>query len=470
MKELFFKCVLKSDVVLNAKSGTSGSSVTLDFIPGSCFLGIVAKELYPKVDPQVAMTLFHSGKVRFGDAQPSVDGKRAQKVPAAIYYPKGDKLTQSAYVLADVENHDAVTDSNGNRAQLKQAREGFYIFDGVEARHVKTAKSFAIKSAYDSEKRKSKDTSMFGYESLTQGLEMMFSVEIEDESLKEDICRALVGLRRVGRSKTAQYGLVEISRIDEPQKVDHAACCGEVNVYADSRLVFFDGNGQFTFRPTPEQLGLPSGEIDWSKSQIRTFQYAPWNTTRQAFDSDRCGIEKGSVFVVKYSDELPCDKYVGSYKNEGFGKVIYNPAFLESQPGKNGLVSVKFAEEKPHQEKTGQLAKVLDSALVSYLAEQKKRSEATSEVYEGVNKFVANNAGIYTSKITPSQWGTIRSIALASNSDAELEAAIEDYITHGVKADDWTLSRQEQLRAFMRANRSNLWEAIINLASQMAKK
>lgn len=65
---------------------------------------------------------------------------------------------------------------------------------------------------------------------------------------------------------------------------------------------------------------------------MRTFQYAPWNATRQCFDTDRCGIEKGSVLVVKCTGDTPTisPRYVGSYQNEGFGKVLYNPAFLEA--------------------------------------------------------------------------------------------------------------------------------------------
>lgn len=48
MTTLQFKCTLLSDVILNQKAATEGPNQTLDFIPGSNFLGIVASKLYPK--------------------------------------------------------------------------------------------------------------------------------------------------------------------------------------------------------------------------------------------------------------------------------------------------------------------------------------------------------------------------------------------------------------------------------------
>ena len=78
MKVLNFRCTLLSDVVLNQKSATEGTNVTLDFIPGNCFLGIVAGTLYNTLSkPEEKNLLFHSGKVRFGDAHPNLKIGRA---------------------------------------------------------------------------------------------------------------------------------------------------------------------------------------------------------------------------------------------------------------------------------------------------------------------------------------------------------------------------------------------------------
>ena len=77
MKEKYFTCKLISDVVLNASLATEGNMETLDYIPGSNFLGIVAAALYPKMEGKEdeVYDLFHSNRVSYGDAVISDDGQ-----------------------------------------------------------------------------------------------------------------------------------------------------------------------------------------------------------------------------------------------------------------------------------------------------------------------------------------------------------------------------------------------------------
>jgi hypothetical protein len=53
------------------------------------------------------------------------------------------------------------------------------------------------------------------------------------------IVEALKGIKRVGRSRTAQYGLVEITEFDYKEVESDVASDGYVTVYADSRLIFW---------------------------------------------------------------------------------------------------------------------------------------------------------------------------------------------------------------------------------------
>ena len=99
MKTLRFKCTLLSDVILNQKAASEGANNTLDFIPGSNFLGIVAAKYNDFGDN--AMEVFHSGKVRFGDAHPVCkghDGIRTLRVPASMYHPKLGKASEVCYI------------------------------------------------------------------------------------------------------------------------------------------------------------------------------------------------------------------------------------------------------------------------------------------------------------------------------------------------------------------------------------
>ena len=190
-KTLKFKCTLDSDLILSQTSSSEGNQKTLDFIPGNNFLGIVASQLYQEGSAD-SLDLFHSGKVRFGDAHPSIDGIRGLKVPASMYYPKLGSASEECYIH-HLTNHNS---KEIKAKQLKQCREGFYAFGETTGKPVNIQKNFTIKSAYDSQKRRGKDSQLFGYESLAKGLVMFFEVESElTDEQNQQIVDALIGKR-----------------------------------------------------------------------------------------------------------------------------------------------------------------------------------------------------------------------------------------------------------------------------------
>lgn len=506
MKTLQFKCTLLSDVILNQKAATEGNQDTLSFIPGNNFLGIVAKN-YALFSPEEQTEIFHSGKVRFGDAHPATKDAqtRSLHIPASLFYPKLKSLGEESYLYHFYHRSDDHKGKDGLPQQLKQSREGFYEFNTIdnEAIVVDITKSFALKSSYDRNLRRSKDSQMFGYEGLEKGSEYLFSVEIENENLAQTIEEGLVGIKHIGRSRTAQYGLVEISKTTFHEQTSLPATFPidndtYITVYADGRLIFLDETGTPTFRPTAAMLGL-DGEIAWEKSQVRTFQYAPWNGKRQTRDTDRIGFEKGSVFVVKLSQEplsssLP--SHIGCYQNEGFGKVIYGWDLLQ-KTGENGLTGLKIIKK----EKTIALQNVPLSGtpLLTFLGKKQKQADANAFIYKKVNEFVTQYKRLFTSKSFASQWGAIRTIAMQQNTVDSLLYELYDkkitkqrfstptdnrtkredskgYITHGIKSEDWGIKhRGDKLREFIVAMGDTQYgdlsqRALVNLASEMAKQ
>ncbi len=488
-----FKCTLLSDIILNQKAATEGNQETLDFIPGNNFLGIVAK-IYDEFSPEDQINIFHSGKVRFGDAHPICGNNRTLRIPASMYYPKLKRVNEECYIY-----HLYDREKEAKKKQLKQCRRGFYSFSNNQCEKVEVGKTFAIKSAYDREKRRSKDEQMFGYQSIDKGVEFYFEVDTDSNisnELRKKVNDALIGIKRVGRSRTAQYGLVEItSAIFENVQsttttiqIDGKKC---ITVYADSRLIFLNQYGIPTFMPTAMDLGLEDGAIWWEKSQIRTFQYAPWNFKRQARDADRCGIEKGSVFVIvidKLPDISDMPHYVGSYKSEGFGKVIINPDFLNASEANNGKATYRFIETtKAKTEKleyTESLSET-DSLLFTYLSSAKEEEEKESTVYKLVNEFVKDNLKYFLSESFASQWGTIRSISMQYpdkdklkenlfakepiQNDKQVDFA---YLTHGIAKDKWDeKGRRDKLKEFFDKLEPDMAQfALINLSAEMAKK
>lgn len=470
-KTLKFKCTLGSDLVLSQTSSSEGNQKTLDFIPGNNFLGIVAGQIYQD-GSATSLDLFHSGKVRFGDAHPSVDGIRGLKVPASMYYPKLGSASEECYIH-HLTNHQS---EEIKAKQLKQCREGFYSFGEKIGTPVAVQKNFTIKSAYDSEKRRSKDGQMFGYESLAKGLVMYFEVESElADELNQQIVDALIGRKHIGHSRSAEFGLVTIEQENyqeiESSKPDTAS--DYITVYADGRLIFLDENGNSTFQPSAKALGIEGGDIDWAKSQIRTFQYAPWNGKRHTYEADRCGIEKGSVFVVKMNGVSSPDKsqYVGCYKNEGFGKVIYNPIFLKGNPQEPGKALFTLGEEKLLKPSDSNTPKP-DSPLIDFLQNKKQAVNRNQTVYQIVQDEVTLLEPYFKKGKFASQWGSIRSLAMITSDSLQLITAIDTFLSHGVAKDKWEeQSRKERLDRFMEQYKNeDLQSIMINLASEMAKK
>lgn len=483
METLKLKCTLLSDVVLRDTPTTEGKAQTLTFIPGNNFLGVAARSLYDKEDERTHL-IFHSGSVRFGDAHPGIHDIRGVKVPAALFYPKLSSIEQESYVYHLIPDLSRLREKS-----LKQCRSGYYALDGNRGTRVSIRKNFAIKSAYDSEKRRSRDEQMYGLESLCEGLTLYFSVEIDDVAVRyrDEIMKALVGEHHIGRSRMAQYGRVKIDLCDykEPLSSDQTVeVRGErcVVVYADSRLIFLDADGYPTFRPTAADLGLESGEILWDLSQVRTFRYAPWNYTLHAYDTDRCGIEKGSVLIVRTDAHDLRTSYVGCYRSEGFGRVIYNPDFL-SADSSEGRSLYTFTHEREKMEPGESLvtgSSVLtesDRLLLTVLRRKSSHSRRMSRVYDIVNNFAKEHARLFAGDQFASQWGSIRSLAMVHKDPDALIKAIEGYLNHGVAKEKWekngrrsTLINFLSKEAAVPESESSFRDLVINLASTMGKK
>lgn len=495
------RCTLTTDVILNQKSASEGANTTLDFIPGANFLGIAADSLYmngPTVSPS-AYALFHSGKVRFGDAHPlyEEDGLsvRALRTPASMFYPKGQKVSDACYVH-HFYRRDRDKADGGNPQQLKQCRTGFYAFHSGAAHEVRTRRTYAIKSAYDPEARHSKDSAMFGYESLRAGLTLGFTVSFDPDvaqDLRRSVVKSLIGNKRVGRSRSAQYGQVSIERGSFAESLSHPDSVVTLHkdgkdvkavvIYADSRLVFLDSTATPTLQPTPDMLGLPSAShILWDKSQVRPFQYSPWNYKRNCPDSDRYGIEKGSVFVVQVPDgaEVNVPSVVGSFRAEGFGCVIVNPDFLEAVSDENGRAKTQFVaplcESTPLAVCESKPWKAEGSPLIEFIARHDEQSSSNRKIYAAVNDFVSCCKHLFAGKEFASQWGTIRTIANTHADKKDLLTALwtdeqNGYLVHGIAKEKWReRGRLRELQNFMEQwGGRDASLALVNLASEMAK-
>lgn len=282
MIRLNFICEFKSDIVLHSSSNTEGKVDRFDYIAGSNFLGMVARE-YNSFGED-AFDVFHGGVVRFGDGHIMHEGKETFHAPFSWFAPKGislvDALKENTLYnehFLSKEQYDGFIQKG---EQLKQQRAGFITADG---KLIKTEHSYRQKSAYDKKNRRSKDNSMFGYYALAKGTKWAFSVEMEDSKYKDKIIELLKSSTRLGKSRSAEYGRVKIEFKDETQRDAISQKLEPIDIndkfyiflYAYSRLALTN-RGINSYQFDLESLQLDSSfKISWDKSQIRTYRYTP---------------------------------------------------------------------------------------------------------------------------------------------------------------------------------------------------
>lgn len=478
MKEVFYNCNLLSDVVLNSSLATECNMSTLDSIPGSNFLGIVAAKLYPELKPEETYDIFHSGNVSFGDATISQDNAISYPIPFSLFMDKLNKEMGKDQVYLhhciDMENPPQV---EGRKLQLKQERAGYVFSNGNIIKSLE--KNFALKSAQDRKTRTSADSKMFGFESLEKGQNFIFSVLYKDEQNISKIDAALLGTKRLGKSKTAEYGQVEISKInDKLNAISSFQPNDYVLVYAQSNLCFTNEFGQATFQPTIEQLGLSAGTIDWSKSQIRTFAYSPWNFKRNTSNSQRDCIAKGSVFYVTDGKVDNTSNQIGLHTAEGLGRVIYNPKFLEES---NELPKAKLQFKNSENKKYNKADKKEPTTLLTkFLVNQKELKDNELLISKAIHELIYSETPEIKKlvKISSSQWGGIRAYATKTQDINKLEKQLFDkdngYLTHGV-ADEkyWGKNRGVNIKNFKHIFDENSKYGtvfIAKFAAEMAKE
>jgi len=411
MNELVFQVEFLSDIVLPATSNTEGNIEQLDFIPGSNFLGMAAREYGTFSD---SFAVFHSGAVRFGDATPIVKNEATYKMPLSFFHEKLDD--------SEMLNHHLIKDFSKFN-QLKQKRKG-YITKNLE--EVTIRHNYTQKSAYDKETRRSKEGSMYGYQSIPAGTFWQFLVKY-DVNVKnadmEKLKNALLGKRKLGKSKSAQYGSVNISIAEKVQEVGCATVTGKTAIlYAKSRLALVDGEGMPTYNLKYLTGGLVDDNIVWEKSQIKTSTFTPYNGAMQTKTYERVVINAGSVIVLQNLSDTQIEdleKGVGAYLSEGFGEVLINPEFLKKEE--------KFSFNT-RENKTSEIEVKIDDDMVQFLLNRKSDKKENIALATKVSQFIEENKTLYKN-ISNAQWGTIRSICTSPSESFRDD--IRDYIESG---------------------------------------
>ena len=305
MKTLHFTARLLADAVISERAATTGGHRTLDYIPGANLLGAAAAQLYNK-DQAVSFQLFHSGKVRFGNAYPlSPTNVPTLPVPLCWHLPKGAEDSDYKNVRNLIHASKEQFDEWDNRGeQQKQLRSGYLSPSGEK---VTPSKNYHLKTAIDRTKQGMADEAqLFGYQSLAAGSCWYFSISFDDDlnqQLVNQVADAIRGTIRVGRSRSAEYGLLAVQRTEIAPFQFSPVADDRLLLYCLSDLALTDPlTGISTLIPDPAaHFGLAEGSFNAGRSYIRVRNYAPFNSTRKRFDIERQVIARGSVLVFERS-------------------------------------------------------------------------------------------------------------------------------------------------------------------------
>ncbi|WP_172202830.1 hypothetical protein [Niveibacterium sp. COAC-50] len=336
---------LIDDVILSERAATSGGHRSLRHIPGGTLLGAAASRLYARLSPEDVFTVFHSGKVRFGNAYPlSASGAPSFPMPMSLHEVKdapaesGGRIDAArTYNFVRVEAASKVRAAGG---QPKQLREGYLTRHGTL---VKPQTAFRLKTAIDPRTGRVAEGQLFGYESLQSG--QRFAAEIAFDAdlspvLRDQVLEVLSGQISVGRSRSAQYGRARTElRALEPNTPSLQGLGRRVSLWLLSDLAACH-EGVPTFSPQPQDLGLPSGRFVPEASFLRVRRYAPYNTHRRLPDLERQVISAGSVLTFEFDAELDAAELartlaagLGLHREVGLGVAIALPEWLsDTQP------------------------------------------------------------------------------------------------------------------------------------------
>ena len=441
MQKQLFTIKLLENVVISQRAATMGGHTSLDYLPGATLLGACAANLYQQLSKTDAYTIFHSGKVRFSNALPlSETNKLSYPMPLCWHEQKtGAKAIQAKQLLPEnVLNYQKKQYPDG--IQPVQLRTGYIAIDGSVT---KPQTKFEMKTAINSETGHASTGQLFGYSSIPKGITFGFKLEADEDippKLFTQIIENLNGKLALGRSRTAEYGNVEITPANWNEDINTTPHqTKEITIWLLSDLALLDKHGQATLLPTTQHFGLPNGELNLDKSFIRSRHYAPFNAHYHSREIERNVLSMGSVLHFRLNEptEIKTNQTnIGLYKQAGLGQIWINPPLLETPQPRFTKTTIK--KKAPEPPKTPELP------LANWLINKVRQNNQSQEIETQAKNWIQELNRLYNSarslsakpkgvRVGPSanQWGRILEL---SKTPKITNAAMRQQLFEGDKA------------------------------------
>lgn len=324
-------------VVVSARSASTGGHQSLSVIPGGTLLGLAAQRLYDELDGATAWRVFHSGAVRFGDGLPILnDGAVGAPIPASLAVPKGARAEIDGQLNHSTVINLAHPGAGATGVQFEPIR-GRFITDDLRLFSVR--RTDALKTAIDRQTGRARDAMLFELEAIDADQSFLSTIDADadkiDKAEFERVVASLLatGRARIGRSRSAEYGQVRLTRIDSLDPVTSNDAKDHV-VWLKSDLCVEGLDGRHNC------LAFRAGSVQgWRIVPERSFvtwrTYAPFNGRWAVHAPERVVAAAGSVLTFEKSDPraAPLSKVLSAAsvgREAGLGAIAIDAPLLNS--------------------------------------------------------------------------------------------------------------------------------------------
>lgn len=403
-----FRLDLVDPAIFTASTATAEQGESLEYVPGAALWGALARRLYEKAGDSWAM--FHSGALRITDGLPLFAKGIGWPVPMSLHrpkYPSDEAAEQTRMCLASGE-----APADRQMVQLRDAcvvaGDGALLHPQMEA---------AIKTAIDPRTGGAAEAQLFALEALQAGQSFVFWLEGE-AALVQAAGDALAGTLHLGRSRSAEFGTVQLTPVAMPQPV--AGSSRHMNrafLWALSDWCLSDGTGQPSLAPDPETLGISAASVVWSRSFLRFRRTWPYNAKWQARGLERQLIARGSVVCLEDVTAAPGLIWVGEQNAAGYGLGLLS----EAAPHES-LANLPGYAEGNAENRGGENGKAEPSSLIAWLRGRHDAASAQRAAYDRSHTISEELGGVLASArrhpsnvVAPpgkTQWNAVRTLLL----------------------------------------------------------
>ncbi|GAB4336723.1 MAG: hypothetical protein Kow0037_18310 [Calditrichia bacterium] len=350
MKKITYTYKLKTPVLISDFNGDTNTRHSLEHIPGTVLLGIVAGWLDRRqitVSDLDIAKLVQTNQISFGDAVISHNHHPAWPVPMGLYGKKGGmtfpefegKGNTGESELLGMYKDDHTLPSG---EPWKAVPNGWLQMVNNTPHRVIVKKTTQTHNSIVPElgKPDKEEGGVFVYEALKEGQKFTGEILFEDDNLAKGFYNAVKNIQEVmiGKSLAAEYGRAEIQWQEPVEIGTESANPQELHLVLISDAILYDGQGMPTTELTADwlqnwlrekrmsdiEVKPLNGWVNYFKNRLVPGFNGKWGQFRQTVPA----ITRGSVFHFSFNGEraeeavreILC-KGIGERRNEGFGRV-----------------------------------------------------------------------------------------------------------------------------------------------------